>query len=90
MEEHENFNIELQRSRGAAIAVLGRRCMGRLLLREVLNATDRTSGPVICSYNYDRMGITGTGSQRRQSWIDQQIWLPGVSVSVVHGVEVYF
>ena len=32
--EHENFNIELQRSRGIAIAVLGRRClMGRLLLR---------------------------------------------------------
>ena len=23
-------------------------------------------------------------SRRRQSWTDQQIWLPGVSVSVVH------
>ena len=23
-------------------------------------------------------------------WTDQQIWLPGVSVSVVHGVKVYF
>jgi len=22
-------------------------------------------------------------------WTDQQIWLPGISVSVVHGVEVY-
>ena len=30
------------------------------------------------------MGITGAGSQRRQSWTDLQIWLPGVSVSVVH------
>ena len=27
----------------------------------VFNATDRNSGPVICSYNYDRMGITGQG-----------------------------
>ena len=48
----------------------------------VFNATDRTSGPVICSY------MTGwdhkAGSQRRQSWTDQQIWLPGASVSVVH------
>ena len=34
LEEHENFNIELQRSRGVAIAILGRRCLkGRLLLR---------------------------------------------------------
>ena len=32
-----------------------------LLLREVLNATDRTSGPVICSY------VTGWGSQGRES-----------------------
>jgi len=48
----------------------------------VFNATDRTSGPVIFSY------MTGwgsqAGSQRKQSWTDQQIWLPGVSVSVVH------
>jgi len=34
LEEHENFNIELQRSRRVAITILGRRClMGRLLLR---------------------------------------------------------
>ena len=49
----------------------------------VFNATDRTSGPVICSYK------TGWGSQGRESeetirWTDQQIWLLGASVSVVH------
>ena len=34
LEEDENFNIELQRSRGVAITILGRRClMGGLLLR---------------------------------------------------------
>jgi len=44
----------------------------------VFNVTDWTSGPVICSY-YDR-----AGSQRRQLWTNQQIWLPVVSVSVVH------
>ena len=34
LEEHENFNIELQRSRGVAIAILGRQClMGWLLLQ---------------------------------------------------------
>ena len=48
----------------------------------VFNATDRTSGSVI--FIYDRMGITGAGSQGRHSWTDQQIWLPGVSVSVLH------
>jgi len=46
----------------------------------VFNATDRNSGPVICSYMKDHRA----GSQRRQSWKDQHIWLPGVSVSVVH------
>ena len=30
------------------------------------------------------------GSQGRQSWTDQQIWLPGISVSVVHDIGVYF
>ena len=52
----------------------------------VFNATDRTSGPVFYSYT------TGWGSQGRESeeWTDQQIWFPGVSVSVVHGIEVYF
>ena len=49
----------------------------------VFNATDGTSGPVICSY------MTGWGSQGRESeetirWTDQQIWLPGASVSVVY------
>jgi len=65
LEEHENFNTELQRSRGSAIAVRGRRCMGRLLLREVFNATDRTSGPVICSY------MTGWGSQGQETIVDR-------------------
>jgi len=50
----------------------------------VFNATDRTSGPVICSYmtGWDHRAV----SQRRQSWADQHIkfWLLGVSVSVVH------
>ena len=48
----------------------------------VFNATDRTGGPVICSYmiGWDHRA----GSQRRQLWTDRQIWLPGVSVSVVH------
>ena len=49
----------------------------------VFNATGQTSGPVICSY------MTGWESQGRESeetirWTDQQIWLPGASVSVVH------
>ena len=73
MEEHENFNIELQRSRGVAIAILGRRClMGRLLLRSsvrLIGLVDQLSVHI----------MTGWGSQA-----DQQIWLPGVSVSVVH------
>jgi len=54
----------------------------------VFNATNWTSGPVICSY------MTGWGSQGRESEetiVDRSTdWLPGVSVSVVHGVEVYF
>jgi len=46
----------------------------------VFNATDRTSGPVICSY------MTGWGSQGRESvetTMDRSKDL-GVSVSVVH------
>ena len=56
----------------------------------VFSATDRTSGPVIYSYMTGWESQAKAGSQRRQSWTDQQIWLPGASVSVVHGVEVYF
>ena len=56
----------------------------------VFNATDRTSGPVRQGGQGVRGRESEAGSQRRQSWTDQQIWLPGVSVSVVHGVEVYF
>ena len=58
--KHENFNIELQRSRGVAIAILGLRClMGRLLLRSsmrLIGLVDQLSVHII---NYDRMGITG-------------------------------
>ena len=82
MEEYENLNIELQRSRGVAIAILRRRClMGRLLLRSsmrLIGLVDQLS--VHISLDGDHRA----GSQRRQSWTDQQIWLPGVSVSVVH------
>jgi len=52
LEEHENFNIELQESSGVAIAILhGRRCLhDGPAAPLVFNATDRTCGP-------DRMGI---------------------------------
>ena len=80
MEEYENFNIELQRSRGVAIAILGRRClMGRLLFRSsmrLIGLVDQLS--VLIRQDGDHRA----GSQRRQSWTDQHIWLPGVSVSV--------
>ena len=54
MEEYENFNIELQRR--------GHRHSSTSMpdgpaASSVFNATDRTSGPVICSY------MTGWGSQ---------------------------
>ena len=82
MEEHENFNIELQRSRGVAITILGRGClMGRLLLRSsmrLIGLVDQLS--VLIRQDGDHRA----GSQRRQPWTDQKIWLPGVSVSVVH------
>jgi len=59
VEEHENFNIEPQRSRGITIAILRRRClMGRLLLRSsmrLIGLVDQLS--VHC----DRMEITGQG-----------------------------
>jgi len=58
-EEHENFNIDLQRSRGVTIAILRHRClMGRLLLRSsvrLIRLVDQLS------VYYDRMGITGQG-----------------------------
>ena len=77
-----NFNIELQRSRSVAIAILGRRClMGRLFLRSsmrLIGLVDQLS--VHIRQDADQRA----GSQRRQSWTDQQIWLPGVSVSIVH------
>ena len=60
MEEHENFNIELQKSRGVAIAILGRRClMGRLLLRSSM----RLIGLVDQLISY----MTEWGSQGRES-----------------------
>ena len=61
MEEHENFNIELQRSRGVAIAILQRRCLMDLLL---LRSSVRLIGLVYqLSVHYDRVGITGRESE---------------------------
>ena len=57
MEEHENFNIELQRRHHRHSLA----SMPDLAAPSVFNATDRTSGPVICLY------ITGWGSQGRES-----------------------
>jgi len=59
VEEYENFNIELQRSRGIAIAILGHRClMGRLLLRSSMRLVGLVDQ---LSVHYDRMGITEQG-----------------------------
>ena len=82
LEEHENFNIELHRSRGIAIAILGRRClMSRLHLRSSMRLIGLVDQ---LSVHIWQDGDHRAGSQRRQSWTDQKIWLPGVSVSVVH------
>ena len=82
LEEDENFNIELQRSRRVAIAILGRRClMGRLLLRSSMRLIEIVDQ---LSVHIWPDGDHRAGSQRRQSWTDQHIRLPGVSVSVVH------
>jgi len=82
LEEHENFNIELQRSRGVVIAILGHRClMGWLLLRSsmrLIGIADQLSVHIW------QDGDHRAGSQRRQPWTDQHIWLRGVSVSAVH------
>jgi len=76
------FNIELQRSRGIAIAILGHQClMGWLLLRSsmrLIGLVDQLSVHIWQDRDHR------AGSQRRQSWTDQQIWFPDVSVSVVH------
>ena len=56
--------------------------MGRLLLRSsmrLIGLVDQLSVHILWQDGDHR-----EGSQRRQSWTDQQIWLPGVSVSVVH------
>ena len=87
MEEYENFNTELEEQRRHHRHSSASMPDGPAA-PSVFSVTDRTSGPVICSLRQD--GDHRAGSQRRQSWIDQQIWLPGVSVSVVHDVEVYF
>ena len=77
-----NVYIELQRSRGVAIAILGRQClMGRLLLRSSMRLIGLVDQ---LSVHIWHDGDHKAGSQRRQSWTDQQIWLLGVSVSVVH------
>ena len=55
--------------------------MGWLLLRSsmrLIGLVDQLSVHII------QDGDHRAGSQRRQSWTDQHIWLPGVSVSVVH------
>ena len=60
LEEHENFNVELQKSRGVAIAILGRRClMGRLLLRSSMR--------LIGLVDQLHIAMTGWGSQGRES-----------------------
>jgi len=58
VEEYENFNIELQRRHHRhSLALMPEGPAAP----SVFNATDRTSGPVICSY------MTGWGSQGRES-----------------------
>ena len=88
MEEYENFNVEQQRSRGVAIAILGRRyLMGRLLLRSsmrLIGIVDRYL------FIYDRMGITGQGVRGDNHG---QINIFGFRVfqfQLYIGVEVYF
>jgi len=77
-----NFNIEQQRNRGVAIIILGHRClMGRLLLQSSMRLIGLADQ---LSVHIWQDGDHRAGSQRRQSWTDQKIWLPGVSVSVVH------
>jgi len=59
VEEHENFNIELQKSRGIAIAILWRQClMGQLLLRSSMRLIGLVDQ---LSVHYDRMEIAGQG-----------------------------
>jgi len=59
VEEHENFNIQLHKSRGVAIAILGHRClMGRLLFWSSMRLIELVDQ---LSVYYDRMGITGQG-----------------------------
>jgi len=74
--------MELQRRKGVIIAILGRQCLrGRLLLRSsmrLIGLVDQLS--VLIWQDGDHRA----GSQRRQPWTDQKIWLPGVPVSVVH------
>jgi len=76
------MKILILNCRGVAIAILRRRClMGRLLLRssmQLIGLVDQLSVHIW------QDGDHRAGSQRRQLWTDQQIWLPGVSVSVVH------
>jgi len=71
---------------GSCMASGLRSALGPSTTIEPLRSSMRLIGivPVICSY-MTGWGSQGTGgSQRRQSWTDQHIWLPGVSVSVVH------
>ena len=77
-----NLILNCRRAEGVAIAILGHRClMGRLLFRSsmrLIGLVDQLSVHIWQDGNH------GAGSQRRQSWTDQPIWLPDVSVSVVH------
>ena len=54
--------------------------MGQLLLRSLMQMI----GLVDLLSVHIQDGDHRAGSQRRQLWTDQQIWRPGVSVSVVH------
>jgi len=82
LEEHENFNIEVQRSRGVAIAILGRRClMGRLLLRSsmrLIGLVDQLSVHIWQDGDH-------RGRESEETIVDRSTDLAsGVSVSVVH------
>ena len=61
--------------------------MGRLLLwssMRLIRLVDQLSVHIRQDRDHRDRGSEET------SWTDQQVWLLGVSVSVVHGVEVYF
>jgi len=63
LEEHENFNIELQRSRGDAITIFGCRClMGQLLLRSsmwLIRLVDQLHVHIMTGWGSQGKGVRG-------------------------------